>query len=135
MCLTLIVEDNATFRRSLRDMLCARFPAMSIEEAGDGTEALQKVHTLTPDLVFMDIKLPGLNGLEVTRKIRADHRTVAVIVLTSYDLPEYRDAAYRSGANYFLTKGVATGDEIMAVVQSIMSSAGIACGDGRGFRV
>jgi DNA-binding NarL/FixJ family response regulator len=121
MCLTLIVEDNATFRQSLRELLSVRFPFMSIEEAVDGKEALSKVNTSVPDLIFMDIKLPGTNGLELTKKIKANHEKIEVIVLTSYDLPEYREAAYRSGASYFFTKGTATSDEITMVVNSILS--------------
>lgn len=124
MCLTLIVEDNAIFRRSLKEILRARFPTMAIEEAVDGKEALQKVQLLIPDLIFMDIKLPGENGLDVTREIKSQDQSKVVIVLTSYDLPEYREAAYESGANYFLTKGLATGEEIMNLVESIIASAG-----------
>ncbi len=122
MCLTLIVEDNAIFRRSLKEVLRTRFPTMAIEEAGDGKEALSKVQTFLPDLIFMDIKLPGENGLELTRKIKSCDQSKVVIVLTSYDLPEYREAAYQSGANYFFTKGLATGDEIMELVESIVVS-------------
>jgi len=121
MCLTLIVEDNATFRQSLRELLSVRFPSMCIEEAVDGKEALLKLDSNVPDLIFIDIKLPGANGLELTKKIKANHQNIEVIVLTSYDLPEYREAAYRSGASYFFTKGTATSDEITMVVNSILS--------------
>ncbi len=120
MCLTLIVEDNVIFRRSLKEVLRTRFPTMAIEEAGDSKEALSKFQSLLPDLIFMDIKLPGENGLEVTRKIKSCDQSKVVIMLTSYDLPEYREAAYQSGANYFFTKGLATGEEIMDLVESIM---------------
>ena len=122
MSVTLIVEDNSTFRRSLKEMLCARFPEMSIEEAADGPEALNKVSDLSPDIVFMDIKLPGANGLELTKRIKAGHEDMVVIILTSYDLPEYRDAAHRCGANHFCTKGNTTGDEITELVQSIIQA-------------
>jgi len=120
MCMTLIVEDNAIFRGSLKQILSGRFPTMSIHEAGDGREALRKVDELVPDLIFMDIRLPGTNGLELTRNIKRDNREVVVVILTSYDLPEYRDAAIMSGANYFLTKGTATSDDIMAIVESVL---------------
>ena len=82
----LIVEDNAPFRQSLREMLCEQFPAMGIEEAGDGEDALDKIENLSPHLVFMDLKLPGQSGLEVTREIKARHPEIRVIILTSYDL-------------------------------------------------
>jgi DNA-binding NarL/FixJ family response regulator len=120
MCMTLIVEDNAIFRGSLKQILSRRFPTMSIHEAGDGREALLKVDEIVPDLIFMDIRLPGTNGLELTRNIKRDNRDVVVVILTSYDLPEYRDAAISSGANFFLTKGTATSDDIMAIVESVL---------------
>lgn len=121
MCRTLIVEDNEIFRRSLKEMLCLHFPHMEIDEAGDGKEALQKVDAYLPDLIFMDIKLPGGSGLDVTRKIKSNYTDAIVIVLTSYDLPEYRDAAFRSGASYFLTKGATSGEEIASLVDSIIA--------------
>ena len=72
MCLILLVEDNATFRKSLKEMLSLRFPAISIDEASDGEEALLKLSETTPDLIFMDIRLPGKNGLEITKIIKKD---------------------------------------------------------------
>ncbi len=120
MCLTLIVEDNASFRQALRDLLQTSFPSMLIHEAGDGLEALRKVDTSKPDLIFMDIKLPGSNGLEITKRIRQKDTSIVVIILTSYDLPEYREAAFRSGANYFFTKGLTGSEDIVSLVQSLL---------------
>ena len=118
----LIVEDNTVFRTSLKEVLSRRFPHETILEASDGKEALERVDTLAPSLVFMDIRLPGANGLELTRTITKNYRDIVVIVLTSHDLPEYRDAAYRSGASHFLTKGIATSEEIMTLVESTLST-------------
>ncbi|MBW1744461.1 MAG: response regulator transcription factor [Deltaproteobacteria bacterium] len=87
---TLIVEDNIPFRQSLKAVLDTEFPSMDIEEAANGTEALEKVTTFGPNLIFMDIKLPGINGLELTKKIKGDNASIVIIILTSYDLPEYR---------------------------------------------
>jgi DNA-binding NarL/FixJ family response regulator len=69
----------------------------------------------------MDIKLPGENGLEVTRKMKARYSNIIVIILTSYDLPEYREAAGQFGADYFLSKGSSSREEIMTLVDSIYS--------------
>jgi DNA-binding NarL/FixJ family response regulator len=118
----LVVEDNLTFRRALTDILKSQFPCMAIEEANDGTEALQKIDTLLPSIVFMDIKLPGENGLDVTQKIKAQHPEMIIMILTSYDLPEYRDAAFRYGANHFIVKGSSTFEEISSLIQSVISS-------------
>ena len=121
---TLIVEDNATFRQTLLESLNTRFPAMIIAEASDGQEVLPKVETFLPDLIFMDIKIPEENGLSLTPKIKARYPETIVIILTSFDLPEYREAAYERGANYFLVKGSATNEEILELVTSILSGLG-----------
>ena len=65
---TLIVEDNASFRQYFKENLQIRFPSMVIEEVGDGNEVLPKVEVLSPALIFMDIRLPGENGLQLTKK-------------------------------------------------------------------
>jgi DNA-binding NarL/FixJ family response regulator len=121
---TLIVEDNASFRNTLLDILSAQFPSIAIEEAADGKEALQKVDSFQPHLIFMDIRLPGENGLLLTQKIKTKYPEVVIIILTSYDLPEYREAAYRYGANYFIVKGSSTNQEILALVESILKESG-----------
>jgi DNA-binding NarL/FixJ family response regulator len=94
---------------------------MQISEAADGEEALQKIKALSPDLVFMDIKLPGENGLVLTKNIKAQYPDIIVVVLTSYDTPEYREAATRYKADYFLSKGSSTREGILALVKSILS--------------
>lgn len=101
----LLVEDNSTFRISLSDILLSYFPLIGVDEAADGEEALSKVEYLHPDIVFMDIQLPGENGLEVTKKIKLVYDYIVVVILTSYDLPEYRQQAFRNGADCFLSKG------------------------------
>jgi DNA-binding NarL/FixJ family response regulator len=94
---------------------------MEIIEATNGQQALQKISSTCPDFIFMDIKLPGENGLELTRRIKADSPQMIIIILTSYDLPEYREAASQYGANYFLSKGSTTKEDILGLVQSILS--------------
>ncbi len=118
---TLIIEDNDTFRQTLRDLLSSRFSDMTIEVASDGREILKKINAFRPDLIFMDIKLPGENGLELTKKIKSYCSHVTIIILTSYDFPEYREAARLHGANSFVSKGSTTADEILALVESIFS--------------
>lgn len=123
MVKTLIVEDNTAFRQSFKELLCTRFPSMVVGEATDGKEALQKIDAIVPDIIFMDIKLPGQNGLELTKRIRANHPKILIVILTSYDLPEYRQAANQCGANYFLPKSTST-EEVVELVQSILSETG-----------
>lgn len=94
---------------------------MIVDEAENGKEAMQKVEDSIPHLIFMDIKLPDENGLEVTRKIKTRYTKIRVIILTSYDLPEYREAAEQYGADHFLGKGSSSREEIMALVDDICS--------------
>lgn len=94
---------------------------MEIIEAEDGKEAMQKIGVQPPDLVFMDIKLPGENGLDLTWKIKAKYPDVIVIILTSYDTLEYREAADRAKANYFLSKGTSSKESILSLVESIVA--------------
>jgi len=104
----LLVEDDGSFRRSLAGLLISRFPSILLDEAANGTEALEKIESFRPQLIFMDIKLPGQSGLELTRKIKELHPDIKVVILTSYDFPEYREAALASGAYGFLSKGSAS---------------------------
>ena len=97
---------------------------MVVWEAVDAKEALQKVDALSPNLMFIDIRLPGENGLELTKKIKTRYPKIIIIILTSYDLPEYREAAYQYRANYFLSKGSSTREEILSLVESILSDLG-----------
>jgi DNA-binding NarL/FixJ family response regulator len=117
---TLLVEDNAAFRQSLKEILNTQFPSMIIEEAADADEAMQKVVTLLPHLIFMDIKLPGGNGLDLTKKIKKNYPGISIVILTSYDFLEYRQAASQYGADRFLSKGSVTRELIVGLVQSFL---------------
>ena len=118
---TLIVEDSVIFRHLLKETINSQFPKMEVSEAADGEEARQKIKTLSPDLIFMDIKLPGESGLELTKAIKAQYPNIIIIILTSYDSPEYREAATQYNADYFLSKGSSTREGILALVKSILS--------------
>ena len=115
----LIVEDNDRFRQAFKDNLQIVSPDLRIEEAIEGKECLEKVETFSPQLVFMDIRLPGENGLSLTKKIKANHPEMLVVVLTSYDNPEYRDAALQSGASRFVSKDSLNFEEMAALIKSI----------------
>ncbi len=101
---TLIVEDNSVFRQTLRESLQVSFPGIAIDEAANGAEALQRVNAFLPDLILMDIRLPGESGLGLTKKIKAIYPDVTVFILTHYDTPECREAASRYGADRFIVK-------------------------------
>jgi DNA-binding NarL/FixJ family response regulator len=115
----LVVEDNATFRQILTESLQRLFPRMVIQEAAEGIDGLQKVDVFHPEFIFMDIQLPGENGLSLTKKIKAKYPDVRVIILTTYDIPEYREAALRVGATRFIPKDSLDWEEIEELVKSI----------------
>jgi YesN/AraC family two-component response regulator len=97
---------------------------MEIFEAADGEEAMQIISGHPPDLIFMDIKLPGENGLDLTAKIKAKYPDVIVIILTSYDTLEYREAAAQAKADHFLSKGSSSKEGILRLVESILAGQG-----------
>ena len=119
----LIVEDNATFRQTTKDMMLARFPDMTITEAANEEEALKEVNRDCPEIILMDIRLPGRNGLDLTREIKAQYPDVHVIILTSYDFQEYIEAAVECGAEYYFVKGTAEPDKILASIDSILQKS------------
>lgn len=118
----LIVDDNPTFRQLLKGILRTRFPLMVIEEAADGQEALQKVDVLRPEIIFVGMKLPDETGFELTKKIKTDYPKPIIIMLLSYDLLEYRQAAFQCGADYVLSKDLSSRNEILELVESILSN-------------
>ena len=121
---TMLVEDDPSFRRVVKLYLQSEFPSMHIIETADGVEALKEIDSHPPDLIFMDIKLPGESGLELTRKIKTSNPDTMIAILTGYDLPQSREIASQCKADYFLSKGsIATG-EIAAVVRSILLEKG-----------
>ena len=117
---TLIVEDNTTYRGLLRESLQCFFPSMTIQEAMEGNEALQKVDTFRPELIFMDIHLPGENGLELTHRIKTYYPDTKVIILTSHDTPEYREAAVQCGATWFIAKESLNLGGVETLVKSVL---------------
>ena len=120
MLKVLIVEDNGYFRETFKMVFQKRFPAVVIEEAGTGEEALQRIQGMAPDLLFMDIQLPGVNGLELTQKIKRDFPNIRIAMLTSYDLPEYRRAAARFGSDRFFIKDLLDWEEIKEFVEYLL---------------
>ena len=123
MCKTLIVEDNISFRQVLTDILHARFPDMPVAEEPDGSGLFPKIDAFHPNIVFMDIRLPGESGLQLTRKIKTSYPDIVVVILTSYDLPEYRHAATQSKADYFFSKD-SPSQEILALIESVCAGKG-----------
>lgn len=117
----MIVEDNLDFRQVLAAILKVSFPSLHITEVPDAETALERVEVTPPDLAFVDIGLPGMNGLELSRQLRRRFPDMVIIILTSHDTPEYRDAAAASKVDHFLPKGRSTQAEVLALVKSILA--------------
>ncbi len=117
----LIVDDNGSFRQAFKERLQIFFPTATIDEVANGGEVLQEVDAFLPDLIFMDIKLPGENGLELTKKIKATHPNITVFILTSYDILEYQEAAIQYGADRFLAKTSLNPMQLEELVKSVQN--------------
>jgi two-component system response regulator YesN len=121
MVKAILVEDDNGFRQCVKKILSSRYPSIQLMEAGDGIEAMSKIDLVSPDLIFMDIRLPGIDGLELTRMIKAKHPNAIIVILSNYDLTEYRETAYRNGANYYVSKDSSIGD-LFSLVERIIGS-------------
>ena len=116
----LIVDDSDRFRTLLKKGLRVSFPTIAIDEAANGDEALQKVDAFLPDLVFMDIRLKEENGLELTKKIKATHPNITILIVTGFDIPEYRETASQYGVDRFLVKTSLNYAELEELVKSYL---------------
>lgn len=122
----LIADDHHLVRSGLRGMLDVHDDLEVVGEAADGLAALEAAEELRPDLVVMDIRMPRLDGIEATRRLRSRPDAPQVLVLTTFDLDEYVFEALRAGAGGFMLKDappsqlaeavrtVATGDTLLA---------------------
>jgi DNA-binding NarL/FixJ family response regulator len=111
----IICDDQALIRDSLEMLLSLDKDIDVVGQAQDGAEALELVAQHQPDLVLMDLKMPGMNGIEATRRIRTHHPAVKVLVLTTYDDDEWVFDAIRAGATGYLLKDTPREGVIKAV--------------------
>ena len=113
----LIVDDNASYRQSLRELLSQQFQGLQIMEAESPKEALEQIENTVPDLLLIDIDLAGQSGLELTSKVREELQGASIAVITSHDLPEFRQAAQESGADHFFSKTTSEIEDILTWVE------------------
>ncbi|MFN2195108.1 MAG: response regulator [Anaerolineales bacterium] len=115
----LLVDDHTVVRLGLATLLSAsKYHIKVIGEAGDGQAAVELAHTLNPDVILMDLFMPGMNGIEAIRQIRRENQQVRILVLTSSGDEEQVLQALRSGANGYLMKD-ASPDELVNALHSV----------------
>jgi DNA-binding NarL/FixJ family response regulator len=112
-----LAEDQPMVRAGFRSLLDSRDDVEVVGEAGTGSEALEEVRAHRPDVVVMDIRMPGMDGLEATRRITSDPALAGtrVLVLTTFELDEYVFGALDAGASGFLLKGGELADLVHAI--------------------
>ena len=122
MIRVLIADDEALVRGGFRMILEGQDDIEVVAEATDGSEAVELTRQSTPDVVLMDIRMPGMSGLEATRRLVADSSDDAprVLILTTFDLDEYVYEAMRAGASGFLLKSAPAG-ELAGAVRAVAS--------------
>jgi DNA-binding NarL/FixJ family response regulator len=120
----LIAEDSAAFREGLRNLLQSVDSLEVVGEATSGQEAIQLARQLQPDIVLMDLQMPGINGIEATRQIVYTSPHISILMLTMFEDDESVFAALRAGARGYLLKG-ALKAEIVRAIQGVASGEAI----------
>ncbi|MFF8815533.1 response regulator [Streptomyces pactum] len=113
-----LADDQPLVRAALQMVITDTVDVQVVGEAGDGTEAVRLTRELSPDVVVMDIRMPGMDGIEATRLITTGTSTTRVVVLTTFDDDDYVHGALRAGASGFLVKDMAL-DDILAAVRIV----------------
>ena len=114
----MVADDHAILRDGIRALLELHEDIEIIGEASDGNEAIEKARELMPDLIIMDIAMPGMDGLEATRRIRKRNPKAKVLMLTQHDNREYILPAIKAGASGYVPKR-ALGSELVSAIRAV----------------
>ncbi len=114
----LLVDDHAIMRDGIRALLSLYDDIEIVGEASEGTEAIEKTQELMPDVVVMDIAMPGMDGLEATRRIKKNNPEVKILVLTQHDNREYILSAIKAGTAGYIPKK-ALGSELVSAIRAV----------------
>lgn len=115
-----LVDDHSLVRDGIKALLAVMSPLEVVGEAENGADAIDMVGRCQPDLLLVDISLPDMNGLELTRVLRSQYPSLKVLVLSMYDNYEYVSESVRSGASGYVLKN-APSREIIAAIEAITS--------------
>ena len=114
----MLVDDHGIVREGLRAILSLNPNIEVVGEAADGREALQKIRTCLPDVVVMDITMPGMDGLEATKRLSRDFPSVRVLVLSQHDNDRYVLPILKAGASGYVPKR-SVGSELVSAIQTV----------------
>ncbi len=120
MIRVLVVDDQPLMRLGFRMILSAQSDLQVVGEAGNGHEAVRLTAELGPDVILMDVQMPGMDGVTATRQILRDGHDARVLILTTFDLDEYAFAGLKAGASGFLLKDVPPA-ELIGAIRSVAS--------------
>lgn len=104
MITVLLVDDHARFRHTVHRLLDSEADIRVVGEAANGPEAMSAVERLKPDVLVVDVEMPGFSGLQVTRRVRSSHPEIRIVALSLYDDEQFRDAMRDAGASAFVRK-------------------------------
>jgi DNA-binding NarL/FixJ family response regulator len=121
MARVMIVGRSSLLRETLGNILHAQFPSAELTMMPGGGRLIEEVEMFPPKLMLIEVKLSPGNGFELTRKIKKEYPDVTVILIGSYDLPEYRETASMSGADYFISKESPV-EDYLGLIRSILFS-------------
>jgi DNA-binding NarL/FixJ family response regulator len=116
----LLADDQDLLRHGFKMIINAQADMETVGEAANGAQAIAQAAALTPDVVLMDVRMPGTDGIEATRHIAAHQPDVKVLILTTFDLDEYAFTGLRAGASGFLLKNART-EELLAGIRTVAS--------------
>ncbi len=114
----LIVDDHAILREGIRALLALSKDVEVVGEAPDGQTGIERARELVPDVVLMDIAMPGLDGLEATRRIKERHKSIKVLILTQHENREYVFPILKAGADGYVLKKAA-GTELISAIRAV----------------
>lgn len=120
----LLVDDQRLMREGLRVLLELEEGLEVVGEAGDGKEALEAYATLRPDVVLMDVRMPGMDGVEATRRLRERWPDARIIILTTFDDDAYVFEGLRAGALGYLLKDV-SGDDLAKAIRTVAAGGAL----------
>jgi len=116
-----LADDHAILREGLKLMLGAIPNCEIIGEAGDGRKALEEIENLKPDMVILDISMPGLSGIDISQKIKKYYPDIKIIILSRHDNEEYIDQLLKYGINGYVLKDDA-GDDLVRAVEAVRNN-------------